>query len=117
MLDFSSKQLRSVVAARLDTLARRIDLWLKDVRPGWSDVSEAKRHADLTEALGAAERAGMIVETDYAIFCQLVTEPAESVTSFLRRADIRAVIETDWKPAAKLVRLERLMQELKEGAP
>ena len=92
-----------------------LDHWLSDAFTSWAKLERERRISELQEMLEVAKQAGMIVETDFAVFCRLlVTANGDSdchPVAVLEPSQISDMLATDWKPAAKLIRLERMLME------
>ena len=120
MLQFSKRQMHRVGTRKMDAFREQLDGWLGSEHAGWADLDDPTRQDALHDMISEAERAGMTVETDYAVFCRVLLDvPGANLRdpcAPLFRPDIAEVLETDWKPAAKLVRMERLLATEMETA-
>jgi len=105
LLKISTQSFDALGRERFKAFAPRVDGWLQQVSPGWSARPPALRLDLLDRLLLRADRAGMKVETDYALFALICINSGTDPEGFAERRDVDEVLAADWAAASKVMRL------------
>ncbi len=113
MLMVARQQVDAIVERRLDEIAYRVDLWLSETS---AVLRESADRPNRVRALMVdAHGAGMLAETDFALFAWVAMQWPGSETAFRADPEVVRIVASDWRPEAKLVRIPALSHQRDEA--
>ena len=108
MLKINAAQMEALRQVQLRRFAPRLDVWLKQSSPGWAEREPQERIEILEEMLRVADRSGLAVETDYALFALIALNSGPNWRSFIGRSEVKELLEGAFDPQVKVMRLYEL---------
>jgi hypothetical protein len=107
MLEISEQTYAQLIFLREQELMPKISTWLATEIPGWSATPGTKNWIELEEIMRVANKAGMLVETDYALFALLALTTAKDWRAQLSNPDALDMLQNDHiDPPSKLMWIE-----------
>jgi len=107
MLQISEQTLSGMAGARADEMTARIAAWLPAELPGWRAERGSQEWSELKGIVQAADAAGMLVETDFALFALLALGSSRNWRAVLAEDDVAAVMRDEAvDPPSRLMFLE-----------
>lgn len=98
-----------MASGQVNDLIVRVDDWLPEMLGGWPTLAPAQRHRTLRDLFGLAERYGLEIEVDWALFAWIMLANGPDWQRFHQRADVQDVLtDPEWNAGSRIVALQDL---------